>query len=74
MLESVGGEEDFKTKAVYYFIMRYLLKLCMHPTATHKACHSICVCTICILNSLNVNRDKTEKLMETKAHFGGWDR
>lgn len=27
--------------------------------------------TICILNSLNVNRDKTEKLMETKTHFGG---
>lgn len=25
----------------------------------------------CILNSLNVNRDKTEKLMETKTHFSG---
>lgn len=26
---------------------------------------------MCILNSLNVNRDKTEKLMKTKTHFGG---
>ena len=27
--------------------------------------------TTCILNSLNVNRDKTEKLMKTKTHFSG---
>lgn len=66
------GGEDFKNKGSLLFYYGIFAKACsMYVWGNIMYAILQRVYVKCILNSLNFNRDKNEKLMETKTHFGG---